>query len=429
MSQLNRTNSDSALHTSVTNPLGRFQPNQNQEYSLSRAPQRNISLNEAEDRSGDIFSFSLNEAALMGTRLLPKQLWDAKVQSLASRPKSCEVPGISIFPSPDQNIAPQFPPCQSLGPVQGLGLGPSPGLHSGGSLPDLTNLQFSSPLPTPLDSEENYNHHLPHAMMHMGLSSSLSNPSLCSSQRRRPAPVSPLTMSPEQQRAPPTHTQGVPLDSSMREPPPPYPYYPQSHCDPGQTSMPPCAPEQSPLNSPQSASAPLLQGAPLQQRPSPQTPLQSPQTQRPLLLGSEQPGFSSDPFMEASIGQNKNLPFQMESFSFLDGAEVFEPSSSSSSSLFYNPTPQTGLHGNISMGPAPQHGYSGNNTSSSRPPPMLFPNAALPNIILTDESVGFSLDEELRIEPLTLDGLSMLSDPELVLPDPAVEDNFRSDRL
>nr|KAF6413031.1 CREB regulated transcription coactivator 2 [Molossus molossus] len=76
-----------------------------------------------------------------------------------------------------------------------------------------------------------------------------------------------------------------------------------------------------------------------------------------------------------------------------------------------------------------------------------------PNIILTgDSSPGFSkeiaaalagvpgfevsaaglelgLEEELRMEPLGLEGLNMLSDPCALLPDPAVEDSFRSDRL
>lgn len=84
---------------------------------------------------------------------------------------------------------------------------------------------------------------------------------------------------------------------------------------------------------------------------------------------------------------------------------------------------------------------------------MLYSNCSggLPNIILTDDSnpslskdissalstvpecfdseVGFPLEDELRIEPLSLDGLSMLSDPDMVLPDPSVEDTFRSDRL
>ena len=44
-------------------------------------------------------------------------------------------------------------------------------------------------------------------------------------------------------------------------------------------------------------------------------------------------------------------------------------------------------------------------------------------------AAGLGLEEELRMEPLGLEGLSMLSDPCALLPDPAVEDSFRSDRL
>lgn len=43
--------------------------------------------------------------------------------------------------------------------------------------------------------------------------------------------------------------------------------------------------------------------------------------------------------------------------------------------------------------------------------------------------LGLGLEEELRMEPLGLEGLNMLSDPCALLPDPAVEDSFRSDRL
>ncbi|XP_039705752.1 CREB-regulated transcription coactivator 2 [Pteropus medius] len=43
--------------------------------------------------------------------------------------------------------------------------------------------------------------------------------------------------------------------------------------------------------------------------------------------------------------------------------------------------------------------------------------------------LGLGLEDELRMEPLGLEGLSMLSDPCALLPDPAVEDSFRSDRL
>lgn len=45
-----------------------------------------------------------------------------------------------------------------------------------------------------------------------------------------------------------------------------------------------------------------------------------------------------------------------------------------------------------------------------------------------DADSQFPLDE-LKIDPLTLDGLHMLNDPDMVLADPATEDAFRMDRL
>lgn len=45
-----------------------------------------------------------------------------------------------------------------------------------------------------------------------------------------------------------------------------------------------------------------------------------------------------------------------------------------------------------------------------------------------DADTQFPLDE-LKIDPLTLDGLHMLNDPDMVLADPATEDTFRMDRL
>lgn len=64
----------------------------------------------------------------------------------------------------------------------------------------------------------------------------------------------------------------------------------------------------------------------------------------------------------------------------------------------------------------------------------------VPNIILTEitsalsgvpgfEVDPFSSDDPLRMDPLALDGLGMLTDGDLMLADPAVEDSFRSDRL
>lgn len=41
----------------------------------------------------------------------------------------------------------------------------------------------------------------------------------------------------------------------------------------------------------------------------------------------------------------------------------------------------------------------------------------------------FCSDEPLRMDPLALDGLDILTDGDLMLADPSMEDSFRSDRL
>ncbi|XP_023264204.1 CREB-regulated transcription coactivator 3-like isoform X2 [Seriola lalandi dorsalis] len=489
ISQLNRTNSDSALHTSAMNPNPQDPFGMNQQMGRG-PPQRNASVNEAEvDGSGDVFSFPTlaNEESLIGvSKPLPKQLWEAKkVQSLASRPKSCEVPGINIFPSPEQN--------PGLSHYQGS-------LNTGGSLPDLSNLHFPSPLSTPLDPEDNGGYpnlsggsstgNLPAAMMHLGignsqgLSSSLSNPSIqaslnncqlqsslsnpsinsslrlsSNSPRRRPAPISPLTLSPgaEQRRGlakqlSPTMspslspiTQGVALDTSNmpREPPPPYPLYQQSQHAVDQSRQ----RQQQHQHQHQQQSQQQQQ----QQQQQPLSPLQS----IPLDFNTSQHNnmatLFTDPFMEPQFSnrQSKTLPYQLDQFSLLEntmsstaGGSCFDPSSSSSS-LYYSQVALSGLGGSHGSLHDPMHMRSN----------MLYSNCSggLPNIILTDDSNpslskdissalstvpecfdsegGFPLEDELRIEPLSLDGLSMLSDPDMVLPDPSVEDTFRSDRL
>uniref|UniRef100_A0AAX7VTZ0 CREB regulated transcription coactivator 3 n=1 Tax=Astatotilapia calliptera TaxID=8154 RepID=A0AAX7VTZ0_ASTCA len=407
ISQLNRTNSDSALHTSAMNPNPQDPFGMHQQMGRG-PPQRNASVNEAEvDGSGDVFSFPTipNEENLIGvSKPLPKQLWQAKkVQSLASRPKSCEVPGINIFPSPEQN--------PGLSHYQGS-------LSTGGSLPDLSNLQFPSPLSTPLDPDDNIGYpnisggsstgNLPAAMMHLGignsqgLSSSLSNPSIqaslnncqlqsslsnpsinsslrlsSNSPRRRPAPISPLTLSPgaEQRRGlakqlSPTMspslspiTQGVALDTSNmpREPPPPYPLYqqPQHIVD---------------------------QGRQRQQQQQPVSPLQS----IPLDFNTSQPNnlaaLFSDPFMEPQFcnRQNKMVPYQLDQFGLLEntmsstaGGSCFDPSSAS---LYYSQAAQSGMGGSHSSLQDQMHMRSN----------MLYSNCSggLPNIILTGESDG-----------------------------------------
>ncbi|XP_052416750.1 CREB-regulated transcription coactivator 3 isoform X1 [Carassius gibelio] len=501
ISQLNRTNSDSALHTSAMSPNPQDPFGKNQQMGRG-PPQRNASMNEAEvDNTGDVFSFPAvpNEENLLGVnKPLPKQLWEAKkVQSLSSRPKSCEVPGINIFPSPEQNAG--------LSHYQGT-------LNTGGSLPDLSNLHFPSPLPTPLDPDEagypnlsggSSTGNLPAAMMHLGignsqgLSSSLSNPSIqasltnsqlhsslsnpsihtslrlsslsnppptgmASSPRRRPAPISPLTLSPggDQRRSlskqlSPTMspslspiTQGVALDTSNlpMEPPPPYPLYQQTQ-QPLQQQQPP----QTHPSMQQSSQHPGVQqratgGQQQQQQHQPVSPLQNVPLDFNSSAHNSLGAFFNDPFMEHQFSgrQSKCSSYQQDQYNMLENvmssmAGGFDPSSN----LYCSQTALMGLGGS--------HGNLQDHLQMR--PNMLYSNCGggVPNIILTDDSNPslskdfssvlsavpgcldsegvFPLEDELRIEPLSLDGLSMLSDPDMVLPDPSVEDSFRSDRL
>ncbi|XP_051564915.1 CREB-regulated transcription coactivator 3-like isoform X3 [Myxocyprinus asiaticus] len=502
-----RTNSDSALHTSAMSPNPQDPFGMNQQMGRG-PPQRNTSMNEADgENTGDVFSFPAvpNEENLLGVnKPLPKQLWEAKkVQSLTSRPKSCEVPGINIFPSPEQNAG--------LSHYQGT-------LNTGGSLPDLSNLHFPSPLPTPLDPDEagfpnlsggSSTGNLPAAMMHLGignsqgLSSSLSNPSIqvslnnsqlpsslsnpsihtslrlsslsnppptgmASSPRRRPAPISPLTLSPggDQRRSlskqlSPTMspslspiTQGVALDTSNlpMEPPPPYPLYqqtqqplqqqqppPQSHLSMQQSSQHPVVQQRQPQGSQQ-------QQQQQQQQHQPVSPLHNVQLDFNSSAHNSMGTFFNDPFMEAQFSgrQSKCSSYQQDQYNMLENAMSsvaggFDPSSN----LYFSQAALMGLSG--SHGNLQDHLQMRSN--------MLYSNCGggVPNIILTDDSNPnlskdissvlsavpecldsdrvFPLEDELRIEPLSLDGLSMLSDPDMVLPDPSVEDSFRSDRL
>ncbi|XP_031746646.1 CREB-regulated transcription coactivator 2 isoform X3 [Xenopus tropicalis] len=125
---LNRTNSDSALHTSVMNPSSQDPYGAAQGMAL---PNR---------RTAFLFPAPAIEEDLHSDSSHLLSPCDAKRMLMSSsRPKSCEVPGINICPSVDEPTS--IPPVPSV-------------LNSGGSLPDLTNLHLPSPLPTPLDLDE-----------------------------------------------------------------------------------------------------------------------------------------------------------------------------------------------------------------------------------------------------------------------------------
>ncbi|KAM8973786.1 CREB-regulated transcription coactivator 3 isoform 2-T2 [Pelodytes ibericus] len=505
LSALNRTNSDSALHTSASsNKLqDPFMGGNQSAVRAPRPPQRNISLHDGEiDNYGEafsVFSFpnALVEDNLMNvTKPLPKQLWEAKkVQSLTSRPRSCEVPGIKVYPSSDQNA--------SLSHFQG-------NLNTGGSLPDLTNLHIPPPLQTPLDpddtvygnmSTENSTGGLPAAMTHLGISgsqgmqntrtnpsmqtlnnsslassvnnhgptsghtntslhpslrlASLSNPSLPtatlgSSPRRRHNPVSPLTLTPSSEsnrgmsgQFSPTSPMNMPLNSQSvnmdrnplslppLEPPPPYPLYQ----DQSQHSI---------LHTQQQ-----MHESPESQNYQPPSPVPCP----PLdlnLANNSLSGFFGDSFFDQQqpTRQGRHMWQQQEQY------DMFGSPSSSlpNSNAFFDPNM------NLQYSQAAMMGLGGSHGNLQDPfqlrANLLYSNCggSVPNIILTDDSSNslsrdisnavagvsemgfdadnaFPLDDELKIGPLSLDGLSMLSDPDMVLSDPSIEDSFRSDKL
>ncbi|XP_057650162.1 CREB-regulated transcription coactivator 2 isoform X2 [Chionomys nivalis] len=523
-----RTSSDSALHTSVMNP------NPQDTYPGPTPP------SVLPSRRGGFLDGEMDakvpaiEENLVDDKHLLKP-WDAKkLSSSSSRPRSCEVPGINIFPSPDQPASvPVLPPA----------------MNTGGSLPDLTNLHFPPPLPTPLDPEEtvypnlsggNSTSNLTHTMTHLGISgglglgpsydvpglhsplshpslqSSLSNPNLQASlsspqpqlqgshshpslpasslahhalpttslghpslsapalsssssssstsspvlsappypastpgasPRHRRVPLSPLSLPAgpadarrSQQQLPkqfsPTMsptlssiTQGVPLDTSKLPTDqrlPPYPYSPPSLILPTHPSTPKS----------------------LQQLPSQACLVQSSGGQPP----GRPPHYGA--LYPPGPGGHGQQPYHRPINDFsLGSLEQFNVENPSTSLVLDPPTfPEgpgfLGSEGSVS-GPQDPHVLNHQNlTHCSR-------HGSGPNIILPgDSSPGFSkeiaaalagvpgfevsasglelglgLEDELRMEPLGLEGLTMLSDPCALLPDPAVEDSFRSDRL
>ncbi|KAM5160067.1 CREB-regulated transcription coactivator 2 isoform 1-T1 [Callospermophilus lateralis] len=529
-SALNRTSSDSALHTSVMNP------NPQDTYPGPTPP------SVLQGRRGGFLDGEIDskvpaiEENLLDDKHLLKP-WDAKkLSSSSSRPRSCEVPGINIFPSPDQPAnVPVLPAA----------------MNTGGSLPDLTNLHFPPPLPTSLDPEEtaypslsggNSTSNLTHTMTHLGISgglglgpgydapglhsplshpslqSSLSNPNLQASlsnpqpqlqgshshpslpassltrhalpttslghpslsapalsssssssstsspilgtppypastpgasPRHRRVPLSPLSLPAgpadarrSQQQLPkqfsPTMsptlssiTQGVPLDTSKLSTDqrlPPYPYSPPSLVLPTQQPTP------KPLQQPG-----LPAQACLVQPSGGQPPGRQPHYGILYPPGSTGHGQQSHhrPVSDFSLGNLEQFSMETPSTNL-----VLDPPGFSEGPGFL------GDEGSVS-GPQDPHTLNHQNlTHCSR-------HGSGPNIVLTgDSSPGFSkeiaaalagvpgfevsatglelglgLEDELRMEPLGLEGLNMLSDPCALLPDPAVEDSFRSDRL
>ncbi|XP_030630033.1 CREB-regulated transcription coactivator 1 [Chanos chanos] len=478
-----RTNSDSALHQSTLNPApqdtfaGGSQDLQPKRVLLLTVPG-------AEETKSDI------------DKDAQKHIWDNK-KNVSSRPKSCKVPGINIFPSPDQEMTTSLIPATH---------------NTGGSLPDLTNIQFPPPLPTPLDPEDaaaslsvsNSTGNLTNIHSHMGLSSASqgvtsSQPPVTVTVQRRQDGIVPLilnadaqqhqalqqlspTLSPplslaqavtidamtlEQQLAqyaffsqPPAQTQtvgGVQLQQTPQE---------QQHQQQQQqqqqqgaglarlVQLPPLSittastlPQSTPASQTQTSGINIYSqyrcrvGSSANQSPTSPVSNQgfSPggSPQHSSILGS----VFGDAFYDQQLSsrQTSALSQQLEQFNMLENPISSNSLYSDGSTLNYSQASMlnlTGSHGNLQD--AQQHGYNNSHgnipniilTVSGESPPSLSKelSSSLAGDVSFDADSQFPLDE-LKIDPLTLDGLHMLNDPDMVLADPATEDAFRMDRL
>ncbi|XP_047387152.1 CREB-regulated transcription coactivator 1 isoform X7 [Sciurus carolinensis] len=427
-----RTNSDSALHQSTMTPA------QSESFSggSQDAHQKRVLL---------LTVPGMEESTTEADKNLPKQAWDAK--KTGSRPKSCEVPGINIFPSADQENTTALIPATH---------------NTGGSLPDLTNIHFPSPLPTPLDPEEptfpalsssSSTGNLAANLTHLGIGGAgqgMSTPG--SSPQHRPAGVSPLSLSTEARRqqaqqVSPTLsplspiTQAVAMDALSLEQQLPYAFFTQAGSQqppppqPQPPPPPPPASQQQPPPPPPQVPVGLPPGGPLMPSSSlsrgPQLPPLA--VTVPSSLPQSPPENPGQPSMGIDITS-------LEQFNMMENAVSPGPLYSSGSTLSYSQAAMMGLtssHG--SLQDTQPLGYSSHSgipniilTVTGESPPSL--SKELTSTLAGVSDVSFDADnqfplDELKIDPLTLDGLHMLNDPDMVLADPATEDTFRMDRL
>ncbi|XP_045417608.1 CREB-regulated transcription coactivator 3 isoform X3 [Lemur catta] len=415
------------------------------------------------DGHGEVVSFPgpLTEENLLSVpKPLPEQLWETtEIQSLSGRPRSCDVGGGNAFPHNGQNIG--------LSPFLGT-------LNTGGSLPDLTNLHYSAPLPASLNTSDhvfgsmsvgNSVRNLPAAMTHLGIRSSsglqssrsnpsiqatlnktalssslnshpqtsaastsalhpslrlfsLSNPSLSTASlsgapRRRQPPVSPLTLSPG-----PEAQQGFGRQLSSTSPLNPYPASQMVSSDRSRLSFLPTEAQAQvspppPYPAPPEPPQPLLQEAPAQQ---PQAASALPRSDFQLLTsqGSSLTNFFLDVgFDQQSVRPGPAFPQQVPLVQ--QGHREPQDSFHLRPNLYSN-------CGNFPNAILPE------DSSTSLFKDLSSALAGMPEVSLGVDT-PFPLEEELQIEPLSLDGLNMLSDSSMGLLDPSVEETFRADRL
>ncbi|MEE6488226.1 hypothetical protein FKM82_015160 [Ascaphus truei] len=389
-------------------------------------------------------------------KTLNKQGWDTK-KTGSSRPKSCEVPGINIYPSNDQENTTSLIPTAH---------------NTGGSLPDLTNIHFPSPLPIPLDPEEstfptlsnsNSTGNLATNLTHMGINTASSGMTttqgtVTGSSQHRQRSVSPLSLNSDsrrqqsQQMSPTMSplspiTQAVTMDAlSLEQQLPPYSFFTQTSSQ-QQTQV--------SQNSSLMQSSGLQRGTqlpPLSVTISSTVPQSPPGNHSPSSLAIDINSHSilGSVFGDSYYDQQMNarqtnalshqVIYELEQFNMIENAISSNSLYSPCSTLNYTQAAMMGLTGShSSLQDAQQLNYSSHGnipniilTVTGESPPSL--SKELSNTLAGVGDVSFDSDsqfplDELKIDPLTLDGLHMLNDPDMVLTDPATEDTFRMDRL
>ncbi|XP_040910315.1 CREB-regulated transcription coactivator 1 isoform X5 [Toxotes jaculatrix] len=406
-----RTNSDSALHQSTLTPAqqasftGGSQELQPKQVLLLTVPGSGAVKQEVDEEG-------------------QKQSWDCKKN--ISRSKPCKVPGIHIFPSPDQQLTTSLKPAAH---------------NTGGSLPDLTNIQFPPPLPTPLDSDD---------AAAASFSSSNSTQTLANTQGVNTSqPTVTMEMQPGQDNM-------VPLILNAGD------SHQHQNLQLSPTS-PPLTLTQAAINA-MNLEQQLSQYAFFNQQPSSQTH-QSQQTGLVQLPSSMNSCSTSDNHTSSQTNvtmdmnthnsilgsvfadfydqqlpsiQASALSQQLEQFNMIETPISSDSLYNQTSTLNYSQALMMGLTGgHCNLQDSQQLGYSSHGnipniilTVSGESPPSLPKDltGSLSTDVSFDVDSQFPLDD-LKIDPLTLDGLHMLNDPDMVLADPATEDAFRLDRL
>ncbi|XP_042354449.1 CREB-regulated transcription coactivator 1 isoform X3 [Plectropomus leopardus] len=406
-----RTNSDSALHQSTLTPAqqaaftGGSQELQPKRVLLLTVPGAEA-IKQEDDEDGQ------------------KQNWECKKN--ISRSKPCKVPGIHIFPSPDQQLTASLKPAAH---------------NTGGSLPDLTNIQFPPPLPTPLDTDDTS----------ASFSASNSTQNLANTQGVNTSqPTVTMEIQPGQDNM-------VPLILNAGD------SHQHQNLQLSPTS-PPLTLSQAAINA-MNLEQQLSQYAFFNQQPSSQTHQSQQQTgliQLPSSVNScstsdnqtsSQTNMTMDMNTHNSILgsvfadfydqqlpsiQASALSQQLEQFNMIENPISSDSLYNQTSTLNYSQALMMGLTGgHCNLQDSQQLGYSSHGnipniilTVSGESPPSLPKDltGSLSTDVSFDVDSQFPLDD-LKIDPLTLDGLHMLNDPDMVLADPATEDAFRLDRL